>query len=432
MLFQSINHKINQFTQKALVRDTLWLLIARFFTVIMQAVYFVIVARVLGSSNFGLFTGITSMAALVYPFAALGSEHLLIQYVSRDRSSFRLHWGNALVTIVYTSLILTLILLVLSPLFMPQSVSSLEIFIILLADLTCLAIFDLCSKCFVAVGLIKNAAKLQTIYICVKLIAAIFLALLFDYPNALTWAVLYFLSTLIVSFVSVAIVNHLLGSPKPMLSRIKEQVSQGIYFSISASAQNINSYADQTMLLSMAGSQSVGIYAAAYRFIEVGFVPIYATMGAAYTRFFKQGMGGIKATFAFAKSLLPAAIIYAVFIVVAYQVFAPFIPIIFGKEYEEAIDALRWLAPLPAIGVFQILAADTLTGAGLQKVRSLIQAGAAVLNISLNFWLIPDHSWEGAAWATLTSDTLRAIFLWLFVFSLIRKHSDGQVINNRD
>jgi O-antigen/teichoic acid export membrane protein len=432
MLIQSIQNKINDFTQKSLVRDTLWLLSARLFTLVMQAAYFTIVTRVLGSENFGSFTGVTAMAALVYPFAALGNEHLLIQYVSRDRSCFRTYWGNALVVILYTSLVLTFILLLLSPLFMPKSVSSVEIFLILLADLTCLAIFELCSKCFLAVGLVKNSAKLQTVYICAKLMAAIFLAVLFDEASTLTWAILYLLSTLLVAIGSVTIVNFLIGFPRPVLSKLKGQIGQGVYFSISASAQNVNSYADQTMLLSMSSKQDTGIYAAAYRFIEFGYTPIYVTLAATYPRFFKQGASGIGATFAFARSLLPAGIAYGAIVVISYQVFAPLLPMILGSEYTEAIDALRWLAPLPFIAIFQLLAADTLTGAGLQKVRSIIQAGSAFLNIGLNLWLIPRYSWKGAAWATLTSDSLRAVFLWVFVLFLIRKYSDRQVIKNRD
>ena len=118
---------------------------------------------------------------------------------------------------------------------------------------------------------------------------------------------------------------------------------------------------------------------------------------------------------------MPFILIYGLVTVVGYLVFAPFLPHILGAEYVEAVSALRWLAPLPCIAAFQFLAADTLTGAGFQKTRSIIQVGAALLNISLNIWLIPLYSWQGAAWATLIADSLRAIFLWLTVAFLYRR-----------
>ena len=74
-----------------------------------------------------------------------------------------------------------------------------------------------------------------------------------------------------------------------------------------------------------------------------------------------------------------------------------------------------------AIAAFQYLAADTLTGAGHQKARSIVQVGAALINVLLNIWLIRFYSWKGAAWATLISDSLRLICLWLIVFLLYRK-----------
>ena len=107
--------------------------------------------------------------------------------------------------------------------------------------------------------------------------------------------------------------------------------------------------------------------------------------------------------------------------IAGYWIFAPYIPTILGEEYRDAIDALLWLSPIPAITTLQYLAADTLTGAGNQKVRSRIQVVAAIVNILLNIWLIPRFTWKGAAWATLTSDVLRLLCLWLIVFTLYRK-----------
>ena len=123
----------------------------------------------------------------------------------------------------------------------------------------------------------------------------------------------------------------------------------------------------------------------------------------------------------FAKRLLPILVIYAIASLVGYWLLAPFIPFILGDEFTEAIGALLWLSPLPAIAAFQYLAADTLTGSGHQKARSMVQLAAAVINIGLNIWLIPQFSWKGAAWATLISDSLRLVCLWLIVFLLYRK-----------
>jgi O-antigen/teichoic acid export membrane protein len=66
------------------------------------------------------------------------------------------------------------------------------------------------------------------------------------------------------------------------------------------------------------------------------------------------------------------------------------------------------------------LPADILTGAGLQKLRSIIQLNMAVFNAVINFWLIPLYSWKGAAWASLFSDGFLALILWSLAFRFNR------------
>jgi O-antigen/teichoic acid export membrane protein len=64
---------------------------------------------------------------------------------------------------------------------------------------------------------------------------------------------------------------------------------------------------------------------------------------------------------------------------------------------------------------------DALTGAGYQAVRTSIQAGVAVFNVAINFWLIPAYSWSGAAWASIASDTLLASAIGAAAFVLLRR-----------
>ena len=134
----------------------------------------------------------------------------------------------------------------------------------------------------------------------------------------------------------------------------------------------------------------------------------------------RLGATGIATCLHLVKSLLPFALIYGIFALADFIIFTPGITYILGEEYQNAIAAVRWLAPIPIIGSLQLMLADTLTGAGFQKVRSTIQIVTAMSNALLNIWLIPLYSWRGAAWATLASDSLRVVFLaiavcWLYV-----------------
>jgi O-antigen/teichoic acid export membrane protein len=95
-----------------------------------------------------------------------------------------------------------------------------------------------------------------------------------------------------------------------------------------------------------------------------------------------------------------------------------------GNQYAEVAHVVRWLAPLPAMQALHFFAADTLTGAGLQRVRSAIQVATVALNALLNLWLVPTHGWHGSAWASIASDATLALGLWGAVLVLSRAAPD--------
>lgn len=427
MNLAQIKSKLGNIFQSSLAVDTLWMLLSKLFNVVMQALYFIIVARILGAKDYGSFIGVTALASIIFPFLSLGGEHLLVKYVSINKAVFSTYWGNTLVLLAVNGTVLTGLLLLLSPIIFEQNIAIETIFLILLADLLCLGILDVGGKALMAVNMIKKNAQLSILNTCGKLLAALSLVVFFDKPNAHTWASLYLVSSLIMAGLSFSVITKLIGDPKPKFPELKSRIGEGVYFSISGSAQNINANLDKTMLTSLASATATGIYGSAYRFIDVGNVVLLAVFGATYTRFFEHGASGIKSSLAFARKLLPLLTAYAIVSVTGYLVFAPLIPVLLGAEYQEAIGALRWLAPLPAIAAFQFLAADTLTGAGHQKARSIVQVSSAILNIGFNFWLIPIYSWKGAAWATLFSDSLRLICLWIIILVLYRRASKSEV-----
>ena len=421
MNLSAIKAKLTNLFQTGLAKDTMWMLFSKLFNIVVQAVYFIIVARLLGTENYGSFIVIAAIASIVFPFVPLGSEHILVKNVALDRSSFSMYWGNSLVILTCNGILFTIVLLLLSPLIFPSNVEWWSILLILLSDLIGLALLDLGLKALLSANMVDKLAQLGVLGTCSKLLAALSLAVFFKRPNLAIWSDLYFASSVIMGIVTVILVNRMVGMPRPVLSELKSNISQGLDFSIGTSANNINANLDKSMLGKLSSVTAAGIYGSAYRFIDVGIIPLLALFGATYTRFFQHGTSGIKGSFSFAKRLLPILVLYAIATLAGYWILAPYIPVILGEEYRDAIDALLWLSPIPAITTLQYLAADTLTGAGNQKIRSRIQVVAATVNILLNIWLIPRFSWKGAAWATLTSDILRLICLWLIVFWLYRQ-----------
>ncbi len=419
---EEIKQYILALLQKSLVRDTIWMLLSQGVGVFIQVAYFILIARALDATSYGAFISVAAVASIIFPFVGLGSGNILLKNVSRVRELFGEHWGNGLSICLGTGIIAILVLLASSSFLFPAKLSLIAITLLLAGDLIGLRLLELASSAFVAVSQVKRAAQIKMLYNLSKLVAAITLVTFFENPGILTWSILYCISSIFPAAISLLIIHQSVGKPTLALTKFKPELIQGFLFSLDTSAANINSNLDKAMLGNFAGLQVAGIYGAGYRFIDICYYIIFAVSGATYTRFFQHGATGIAGSFKFAKKLLPIAFLYGVVTTTSLFLLAPIVvPLMLGKEYIASIEVLQWLSPIHLISSIQLLAADILTGAGFQGSRSAIQVTSAFLNLALNLWLIPIFSWKGAACATLTSEALKTLGLWLLVAYFYRQ-----------
>jgi O-antigen/teichoic acid export membrane protein len=414
-----------RFGQNSLARNTLWMLLAQGLRIVLQAVYFVIIARALGAEQYGAFVGATALVAILAPFASLGSGNLLIKNVSRNRALFGEYWGNALFMIFTSGLVLIVLVLCIAPIFLPKTIPLLMIFLVAVTDLIFARLLDTAGQAFGAVLWLSKTAQLNILPQVTRLMAAFTLVTFFPKPGAVEWTFLYLISTAFSALLGVLLVHRDMGYPKLALSRIMPELTEGFYFSVSLSAQSVYNDIDKTMLARLSILEATGIYAAAYRLIDVAFVPVRSLLAAAYAKFFQHGAAGISGSMSLAKRLLPVASSYGASAGIGLFLFAPVVPYVLGDEYAGAVEALRWLAPLPFLKAMHYFAADTLTGAGFQGVRSAVQVLIALFNVLINLWLIPLYSWRGAALSSLASDGFLMLGLWMMVAFLYRQQDQG-------
>jgi O-antigen/teichoic acid export membrane protein len=418
---ESFSSKTTAIFQKQFFKDSFWMLLSQVINAVLGIAYFIILARFLGAEYYGSFEGVKAIWAILFPFIGLGMGDILIQAASRDLTKFSRCWGDALLAFIFSVAVSLIVIFPLVTILLP-GISPLFILLVFLADLVGLGLCKLAGNAFISAHQIKQASLIGIIYAVSKFIVVIFLPLFPMEHRFIAWGFLFCIGSIIPGLILLVVVNRTVGAPifKPR-SFDFSQVKQGFFFSISSSAHNINAQVDRSVLVALDTPTAAGVYSAGYRFIDIGFLPIMAILGASYARFFKHGEGGITGTLIFAKKLLPAACLYGLFSGIALIVFAPFVPKVLGEEYAQASAVLVWLAPMHLIGGIQFLAADILTGAGFQRSRSFVQVGAAVLNVSLNFFLIPIYSWKGAVGATLVSEVFKLVILWLIVFLHIKK-----------
>lgn len=412
---------LQSFRGSTLTRNTVWMLLGLGLRLVIQALYFTVIARSLGARNYGAFVGVVGLVGVVSPFGALGSGHLLIKNVARSFAQFKVNFGLALLTTLLSSSILFGLVALVSHFVLPVAVPFKLVMLVAASDLFGNSTITICGQAFVAFERLKWTALINVMLSALRLGAAVILVALYHSPSALQWGSFYFGSTCLVAIVALGLVIVKLGAPALNLSRTVTEFGEGLYFSVSKSTETIYNDIDKTMLARLGTLEATGIYGAAYRLIDVSFAPVFSLLAAAYPGFFRAGMRGISASLQYAKPLICRALGYASFVSIALLTSAGIIPYILGGEYRLTVEALRWLAILPVLKVVHFFLSDAMTGAGHQWLRSLIQLGVAVFNVLINLWVIPAYSWRGAAWSSIASDTLLVCGLGTAVLVLCRR-----------
>jgi O-antigen/teichoic acid export membrane protein len=396
---------------------------------LIQGGSFILIARSLGADGYGAFVGAVALVAIVAPFSTMGFGNLLIKNVSRDKKVFPECWGNSLLMTAASGVILLVVVTALARFLLPVSIPTSLVLLVALSDLLAARFTDVAALAFQALEQMRWTAKINVLLSLVRLAGAALAIALWRHPTASQWSAFYCGSSGIAAVLAFAIVTVRLGWPRIAWRRILPELAEGFHFSAGSSAQTIYNDIDKAMLSRFSDLGSTGIYAAAYRLIDVAFAPVRSLLFAASPGCFRAGGAGVNSSVDYMRRLLPKAGAYSALICVTLILGAPIVPKILGPEYARTVDAIRWLAILPALRTIQLCFADALSGAGYQGLRMIIQAVVAGFNVSINLWLIPAYSWRGAVYSSLASDFLLLVAV-VFAATILcgRENQKPQVV----
>ena len=389
---------------------------------IIQIAYLVVLARALGAEQYGAFLAVVALVSILSPFSSMGTGHLLIRGIATERRPFAAPWGDAIAVTSVCAVTLGLgTIFLLSPLVLPDGVSVALVTMVVVADLLFGRLTEVSAQAYQGFERLERTAQIQVSLAALRLLAVIVMSRLVTELTAVNWSIGYAVSAIVAGIAAIAIVGLELGRPQFRRGAFSHAVREGFFFSLAQSGQQTYTQVDKIMLAKIDSLGAAGVYGAASRIVDASFMPVLALLHATYSRFFRHGVEGVQGTLRFATRLLPLGMGYGALVGVGLLVLAPLLPWILGGEYASVVQALRWLAPIPFLRVVQYFAADSLTGAGYQPLRSAIQIGVGVCTVGLNLVLIPRYSWLGAAWASGISSILMALAFWIALVYLKRR-----------
>ena len=294
---------------RGLLRDTIHLSIGQGFRLVIQAAYFILIARSLGPDAYGAFVTVVAMAALLGPFSGLGTANLFIKNVRSNKREAAICWGNGILLTVFSGSLLSALGLGLS-LVLHLKTAPLVVITVCVSDLVLLKVTELAAFGFTALGRMKQTS-IQGAAVSLFRLAGIVTLIVTVHPVTLSrWVLVYLLTSLLGTIYAVVKGGQLWGRPATDLRALREDVVEGVFFSIAGSATTIYNDIDKIMLSRLADLAATGVYAAAYRVIDVTMTPVRSLAAAAYPQFFRKGTAGLAATYPYARSLIARTSLY--------------------------------------------------------------------------------------------------------------------------
>ncbi len=370
-------------------------------------------ARFLGPSNYGIINYAASIVAFVTPIMYLGLNSTIVQeLISRPNKE-----GAVLGTSIAMSVCSAILCIIGVFSFVSVMNAGETETIRVCAIYSVLLVFN-------AIDLIQYwfQAKLMSKYTSVVMLIAyavvsLYKVFLLVTQKSLYWfAASYSLDFAIIAILLIAIYRNKQGQKLSFSKKmVGELFSKSKYYIVSSMMVTIFAQTDKIMIKNMLGNEQVGLYTAAVTTASITAF-VFSAIIDSFRPVILQSAKENECKFEKSMTMLYSIIIYfSLSISIFMTVFAPIIiNILFGEQYFLASSALQiivWYTTFAYIGSVRNV---WILARGLQKHLWKINLSGALLNIMLNFILIPYWGMNGAAVASLITQIFTNVIVgWI-------------------
>jgi polysaccharide biosynthesis protein len=402
-------------------KNASWIIACKIVQAVLNLIVTMLSARYLGPSGYGLINYAASVVAFATPIMQLGLNSVLVQEIVNAPEKE----GEALGTSLIMSFCTSFLTIAGVVSFVAIANHGEKETIIVCALYSILLIFqslELIQYWFQA----KLKSKYPSIVMLVAYVvmSAYKIFLLVTGKNIYWFALSQAIDFLIIS-VLLLIIYQKIGTQKLTISweRAKSIFSKSKYYIVSSLMVTIFAQTDRIMLKLMIGDEATGYYSAAVACAGMtGFI-FSAIIDSARPSIFESKNCNIESFEKNVSRLYSVVIYFALLQCVFITILAkPIVHILYGKEYEPSINALRlivWYTTFSYIGSVRNI---WILAEGKQKVLWILNLSGALLNVVLNYFLIPILGIMGAALASLITQIFTNVIMG-FIIKPIRRNN---------
>ncbi|RIK85684.1 MAG: sugar transporter [Hyphomicrobiales bacterium] len=352
-----------------------------------QLATFAILARWLGVHEFSLFVAITAVASIAVHMCGLGAMECLVRRVARSRSMYPAMLGHNVILTAASGTVLVLAGAAILPVFFTVSpdpaTNAAVIALMLVTNVILVRAVVLCEQIFIAHSDFSSANKVVVGFALARTAAAALACIGFGVATLAAWAVWQFAVHVVVALACLAAIRPL---GRPQYRIVREELPQGLYFSIPFILRAVRQNADLLVLSLVASAEIVSSYSVARRMLESSYLAIEALNRLIYPGSAKAAAGGLHNAVGRVRKVLAAAAAIGVATAVALYALAPLLPWIFGRDYVSLVPFVRILCwVVVPLGIWAV-AMEALGASGHQKQRAMVMGLGSLAGAALAAW----------------------------------------------
>jgi len=395
---------------KKILGNISWLFAERIFSMFISLFINVLVIRYLGPKNLGQLSYAVSFVALVGVAAKLGLDGIVVRNIVQKQDSAPEILGTAF-TLKFIASIITIAITFILALLLNQDIQ-INYLILIVALTTLFNSLEVIEFWFRSQVIARPIVMIRTGILIFSSIAKLFLIQWKSSLELFAWLLLIesVLTAIAMLFVY-KFSNQSIRKWKFSNIYAKDMLKDSFPLIFAAISVMIYVKIDQIMLANMSTSSEVGNYAAAVRFSEIWyFVPMFvcASIFPSIVRSKERSVYEYQTRIKQLYDLMG----WLSWIIVIFMslIGTSAVKVLLGAEFDRAIPILLlhiWATPFVFLGVArsQWLMAENLTS--LSFKTSIL---GAIVNIVLNYFLIPVYGGVGAAIATVISYAVQSHF----------------------
>jgi len=290
--------------------------------------------------------------------------------------------------------------------------------LMLVTNILLVRVIVLTEQIFIAHTDFASANKVVVGFAAARTVAAALACIAFGVTSVASWAVWQFLCHVLVALLCMRAIRGL-GAPRYRI--VREELPQGLYFSIPFILRALRQNADLLVLSLVTTAEVVASYSVARRMLESSYLSVEALNRLIYPGSARATAAGLHHALHRVRRVLAAAIVISLAAAVTVFVLAPVLPYLFGKDYLSLVGFVRSLCWVVVPLAMWSVAVEALGASGAHAARATVMGLGSIAGAGLAAWA----SWYAPPMGTFLSfyaiEIAMVVASWSVFLHLVRR-----------